>query len=338
MNIETATAEQILTIPLDEPERLFSREKHHEEFLQMAKKWHPDRNSDPGAGAVFAHITNLRNRAAAKARDNKWTEPNTLILHETSGRTIKFHYKRKHPFELGEMFIGQKVVVFRVPRGNRTNSMLVANGVKHMAGVRYPDNRMRAATEILMPHVLRQFTKPEHRTIIIDKSEGTILLRDLLTHCGGKLEAKHTAWIISSLLSTIAFFELSKLTHNGLSPETVFINPKLHTAHVLGGWWYAAEKGTKLTHLPPFSHPLASPTLRAKKVADQRLDLECVKEIGRICLGSEDAPKQMSRFLKLPSGSSGIAEYEAWGKVLVNIWGEKRRFTQLSVKESDVYP
>jgi hypothetical protein len=204
---------------------------------------------------------------------------------------------------------------------------------------------MRRDLGPFMPKPLRVFETERSRVAILEKPEDAVLLADLAAHLGGTIPARHVAWMVSSLLNIANFFAVAGLTHNALTTETVFVSPKGHAAYVLGGWWYATPAGLRLDMLPEATHALLPPATQAAKRADIRLDLECIRAIGRVLLGDAtgsglarraDVPRPMADFLRLPGPGSALEDYRTWNEVLRESFGP-RRFVALPVSFSDVY-
>jgi hypothetical protein len=152
--------------------------------------------------------------------------------------------------------------------------------------------------------------------------------------------------VVSSLLNLACFFEVISLTHNAISPETVFVTAKHHAAYLLGGWWYSAPAGSPIELVPEATCAVMPRSIATSKRADIRLDLESIRAVGRTILGDstglglvgrEDLPKPMANFLRLPSSGSAIEDYRAWGQALKDSFGS-RRFVELPVSSRDVYP
>lgn len=337
-------AAAILAIPDDEPERLFATpadviQRHR----YLIKQWHPDVNPDPQASAVMMRINALRDAAERKATCGTWSAPGLRSLRRRDGKLIQIRFRKAHKFELGEMLIGMALVTFII---DRKHEDLVTSGLRCIGSMRYPNATFRESLEPHMPKVEKMFETEESIVICIRKVSGEVLLTDLIAHLGGKIEPRHTAWILSSLLNLACYLEVSDMTVNGLTPSTVFVSPAMHQVSLLGGWWYAVGAGKLVKSLPPETYALASRRLRAHKVASGDLDLASIKAIGRACLGDPsggslrgraDLPSPFAQFLQLPSMKSAIAEYENWPKVLEASFGP-RRFHELKVTGDDVYP
>jgi hypothetical protein len=334
-------AAAILSIPETEPERLFTDPaKVGAEHLALRKRWHPDAGGD---AKVFAHIEALRRAAEQKAHKGLWQPPGMLDITDRYGKRVQIKYRARRPFELGEMFIGMGLVTYIIPRAHEA---LVLNGLQQIGKMRYPTETFRKSLEPHLPKVERAFETATDWVICIRKRPDEVLLADLIAYLGGRIDPKHTAWIISSLLNLTCFLDVSDMTLNSMSVSTVFVSPQKHSVSLYGGWWYAAGAGKLLTHLPPETAPLASSRLRAHKVASSDLDLQSIKAIGRACLGDPtggglrgraDVPSPFTQFLQLPAAKSAFAEYERWPKVLEDSFGP-RRYHELKITGEDVYP
>ncbi|MFX4865105.1 hypothetical protein ABTB62_20195, partial [Acinetobacter baumannii] len=78
----------------------------------------------------------------------------------------------------------------------------------------------------------------------IRKTPDQLLLSDVLSfYKTTPFPLAHAGWIINGLLNIACYLEHSRLTHNAISAETVFVSPLRHTVHLLGGWWYSTLVG-----------------------------------------------------------------------------------------------
>lgn len=337
-------AATILAIPANEPERLFqSAGTITNEYRQLVMVWHPDRNKSAEATSVFAHIGLLYRAARERIAKGVWNPPGIIEIVGRDGRKFLLRYLARRPFELGEMLIGKEIVTFIV---GRTHEDMVIHGLKMIGTMRYPNETFRKSLGPHLPTVTRTIETADHWVICMRKDPTEVLLADLIAHLGGRIEPKHVAWIISSLLNLACFLEVEDMTLNSLTAGTVFVSPQKHAVSLYGGWWYAQRSGKLIRHLPPETFPLASRRLREHKVASPELDIECIRAIGRACLGDAsggslrgrpDLPAPFTQFLQLPSSKSALVEYENWPKVLEASFGP-RRYHQLNITGEDVYP
>jgi len=346
-DFSTLSAAALLAIPEDRPERLFKGgvDDVKKAYRQLAMKWHPDRNRDPGAAAVFQHIGRMAEKAEERLALGDWPGKGTLRLAALDGKAYEITYLRRHRFELGTMYVASSVVAFEV---DRAHADLVQNAERAIEDLQYADDRMRAQ---IAPHLpgfpfAGAFQTASAYVIVMRKTPDLLLLRDVLDHFDARLDPRHVAWIVSSLLNLCCYFQHARITHNALSPDTCFISPLEHSVAVLGGWWYAAASGERMVAAPAHTLEWAPHDLLATRRADVRTDLELVRAIGRELLGDvtgtrlgrESSAKQaMINWLRLPASDNAIEEYRTWREQVLHDSFGARRFAELPLTQSDIY-
>lgn len=343
----TLSAGALLAMPEDLPERLFagSLADVKQAYRLLAMKWHPDRSADPDALAVFQHIRRLYEKAQQRIGLGDWPGRGSLRLDAIGGKTYEINYLRRHRFELGTLYLAGSVAAFVV---ERDHADLVGHAERMIRGLRFDDDRMRAQVAGLLPAwpFAGAFETADAYVIVMRKTPGLLLLRDVLEHSHGRLDPRHVAWIVSSLSNLCCYFRHAGFTHNALSPDTCFISPAQHSVAVLGGWWYAAPIGEPMAAAPAATLEWAPYDVLLSKRADIRTDLEGVRAIGRALLGDiagsrlareSGAPPAMIDWLRLPASGDPIDEYRTWrSRVLHDSFGA-RRFAELPLTQSDIY-
>lgn len=337
-------AKDILDIPLSEPERLFTRDNIRSEFNVLALRWHPDHSNDALAAPVLEHLVKLRNAASEKAANDIWNDdPDTILLREKGGKKFKLRFLKKREFELGTFYVCQNFIAYVVRPEFRD---LYDNALRTIKGLTFANGNMEKEVKKYVPRIHKNFEAEEGLVLVVDKAPDTILLSDLLDHLGGKIEAKHVAWMMSNLHNFTCYLRWAKLTHNGISVDSCLISPENHTLSVLGGWWYAAPAGAALKALPETSADVAPVDVLREKKADLRLDLEAIRALGRELLGdrsgaklekNKEIPKAMESWLSRPGTGNAVQDYKLWKeKVLRESFGPPK-FMTLSVSTSNVY-
>lgn len=344
----TLSAAALLTIPEDRPERLFkgAPDDVKKAYRLLAMKWHPDRSRDPSALAVFQHIARLADKAQAKIASGDWPGQGVLRLAAVDGKAYDIRYVRRHRFELGTMYVAGNVVAFEI---DRAHADLVRNAERAIDGLAYADAPMREQIARHLPAFpfAGAFETATAYLVVMRKTPGLLLLlRDVLDHFDGRLDPRHVAWVVSSLLNLCCYFQYAGITHNALSPDTCFMSPREHNVAVLGGWWYAARSGERMAAAPASTIAWAPHDLAITRQADIRTDLELVRAIGRellgditgVRLGRESAAKQaMINWLRLPASDNPIEEYRTWRTQVLHDSFGARRFAELPLTQSDIY-
>lgn len=349
-DIAKLTAGQILAIDAGEPERLFTGDKDilKGEFRTLAKLWHPDLNKDKKAKEVFARINALHAGAEEKLAAGAWTIPGLLRLTSNDGRAYELRYVKKHPFELGAFYIAKNLVAFVIEK--RLGDDLAANGLDAIKYIAYADDKMRKEFSGKMPELVKTFDTGEATVCVFKKDPDMVLLadlRDYIAQATGKpLDPKHAAWVMSRLHSLTCFLQTNGLTHNAIAAKTLFVSPAMHTAALLGGWWYAARENTNLKGLPGAALDNVPRDVLASGKATRRVDLELIRAVGRDLLGDrtgslilrdKKVPAPMAQWLTNSTSGDAFEDFRGWSdEVLKNSFGA-RRFTELKVSFSDVY-
>ncbi len=337
------------------PELLFSRKSTEakQEYRALALIWHPDHSKDAEAGAVFGHIASLYREALNKQKDGSWIEPfEKLEAQEpglkkfrlSSGEIISFEYLSIRSFELGLSYIGEHSVLFEL---RKEFYDLFCNGKRQMLGLRFENEAMCLEMANCLPQIQFSDTCENSCLLSVRKTPDQLLLADLLKQFPGKIEPiEHVGWILNVLYNIACYLSWSGLSHNAISPETVFVSPLRHSGMLLGGWWYARPRNARLIALPDFSLDFIPEDMIREKTADSRADLELIKAVGRSLLGDaagaslhfdEEIPESISSFLRLPSTGKAVADYKEWKyNVLEDAFGAPR-FVPMNLTSKDLY-
>lgn len=339
--ITSWTAVELLK--LTGPEQLYTGDSGlaKNEYRALAKRWHPDHEG--GNTEVFAHIKALFEQAEEKLKAGLWVTPGKMMITSIDGKTYELSFKKHHTIEIGDMYIGSRVIIYAV---DKANDDLFKNGLARIKSFKYPDGEVQKHLAGLLPKVRATVETVDKHFMVIEKPEGVVLLKDLLAHYGGALDPKHVAWIVSRLYNLGCYLRWAGLAHNDLALETIFIEPTAHAAYLLGGWWFTSELGKKLMAVPGSLVKHAPSSLLTEKVGSASFDLELIKLLGRQLLGSESGnklrldktlPRPMVNWLRTPTSGDSYAEFSTWkNKVLVDSFGA-RKFHKMDVTETSVY-
>jgi hypothetical protein len=346
MAIEELTAAEILAIPTHRPDKLFDNDADaaKKQFRELAMLWHADRNHSREAPAVFVHIKAIYDEAEKKIGTPSWTNSNKYELHIKNGRTVRRAYRVRREFELGTMYIGDAAVTYVL---NKSNGQLYRNAIMHITSFKYPDAATAQQFAPMLPSLETSFEAEEGFVIVIRKTKNVLLLRDILNHLG-TISDTQTAWIFSRLAALCCYLQTTaKLTHNDITPDTIFIDPIKHSVHLLGGWWYAAPIAARaLLGMSAHASLYGYPAGRTPK-PDFRNDLTLIRAVARELLGDVNGIKYRTAESKYPrpfvewlsAGTTGkaMADYQSWQKCRDESFGQ-RQFVVMQVDASTLYP
>lgn len=261
------------------------------EYRELCKVWHPDHNKEADAAKVFGHITALYERLdkelAAEANPAAAAKElyETLEISGKDGKKYSIRYYRSHKTDTGEMYVGAQMVTYFY---DKSSADICKAAVKNIKALRYADDKMREQCERYMPKLKSQVETADGTYLIIEKTPDLLSLRDVLDYSGGKIDIKHVAWIISSLLNIACYLEWAKVSHNAISLDNYFISPKFHSGALLGGWGFAVKVGAPLTVLPARTDAVIG---GGDDPASPRIDQMLIKAIGRELLGDPQGAK-----------------------------------------------
>lgn len=333
------TREEILRIT--QPSDLFPRDEEgvKKKYRALIKEWHPDvyRGDKEDANRVTEHLTMLYGRALRQLSEGVWGYKRQETV-RVGDKGVRFNYNHSFDFELGRALIGNTSLLFKVndPKNKFVPAFL--NTVKHF---NFADAAMEDEFSRYLPVLKESYA--DEGVFVLRKTEDVHCLRDVLAAAGGTLDSRHVAWILSSLYNLACYLHFSKLTHNGINLDNVYISPKYHSAMLLGGWWYAVPQGEPYLGMPMNVFDLLSPKAKVDKIAHYELDLASIRKIGRDLLGGlvsgsprpAGVPDALYNWLTGGKYHTPFEEYKKWNEVLDASWG-KRRFVVLDI-DMDMY-
>lgn len=343
--LNSMTAEGLLKIPADEPERLFTADAKamKAEYHHLLKKWHPDRTQAPQARDVMERLVKLYECGKEKLTADNWQVPGEIRFLKDDGSKSKLRYVKKTAFEYGDCYISRTLVTYVIRPEFRAE---YDHAVRMIKGVSYPDDRMRKEFERGLPQIDKAFTAQNGHVLIIKKDPEYVRVRDVLDYCGGKLDPKHVVWVMSCLYNLCCYFQVTGLTHNDISLDSLYIGPKAHVAALLGGWWFAQRKGDTLTALPDRTYNYAPPDVLRSGNADPRVDLTLLRVVGRELLADPrgvhlhkdpSIPRPLASWLRMPSCGNAIQGYGVWQTSTLQACFGPRRYTEMNITFDDVY-
>ena len=349
--LKDLTAEQILAIPKERPDRLFKFDNLKEDRRILHSIWHTDRSKHPKAKEVFQHIQALL-KVAEEQIENKswvgngiltWVHPPTCV---GDTRCIRFHYKKAHAFELGKMYVSNNYVVYVI---DQQYGKLVDNAIKQLANIKYINDKVKTEFTKYVPTIAKNYSNSDiGHVLMFNKTPDQVLLADLLDYMpDNKLPPRHTAWIMSSLLNQACFYITTNLVHNAILPSTIFVSPEFHSAMPIGGWWYARQDDDKLLSLPGEVINILPSKLLVDKKAKLDYNNRLIRATGIECLGDttrlgskllmdKDIPKPLLTWLRGAPADNAMKDYKGWNGVLDDCWG-KRTFVELKIDIEQVY-
>jgi len=340
------TAADILAISSGNPEALFqpALDAINKDFRALSKKWFPDLNKDPKAANVQMHLVELRDSAKRKLLRNEWQQAGFFTCQLSNGKTFRVRSDASRTFELGAVHISPSTLTYVVARDHAD---LFAHAVSMFSTLTFPNDKVKAVYAPCLPTDFKTYESPNNLILTVRKNNDDVLLRDLLPFMAKKDLGRHIAWVMSRLHEMVRYLDYAGIVHNAITMDTVLVSPHDHTISLLGGWWYAALVHQPLHAVPAEAEAYLSAEVLQTGLSDPKVDFEMIRAVGRELLGdrggtrlllNKQAPDPMIDYLRLPSSGDAQKDLADWYQdVLPKSYGA-RRFTELNVKYSDVYP
>lgn len=346
MNVKSLTASDILAISLDRPERLFTIDNLITEIRTLRSIWHPDRSKDPLAEQIFKRIQDLHKLAEERIANNTWDGPAKLSFKSVDGKTsFNFKYRRVTDIDIGKMYVGLTKLMYVIEPAYED---LFRNGIKMIENIKYPAEKFEKQFKRQMPNIIKVVNANIGFVVVMEKTEELVLLKDLLDYLpNNKMDAKHMAWIVSTLSNLTCFLEMNNIAHGAITPSNFWISPEHHSGVLLGGWWYARPANEKLIALPSETLSILPSSIFTDKLAKTSYDRMLIKAIGLECMGDKThtgstllkdstVPATVLNWLRSPSSVSAIEDYSKWSKARDDGFGP-RKFVELVVDVNKIY-
>jgi len=344
------SAEEILAIPIQEPEQVFARSADEitNTYREFVKKWFPDVNHHPKAADVFRHVTTLREKAKEKLVKGTWSEAGYVTTRLKDGRTLRIKSDKKFDFELGTAHISANAINYVI---NREHADLFQNAIKRIGALTFlkngkPDAKLKDVYSPSLPIAYKTYETDDTFILTVKKKPDDIRLRDLLPRLPKDTCAKHVAWITSRLHEMVRYLDHAGISHNAITLDTVFASPSDHTIGLFGGWWYAAAFGEPLKAVPGETTDYLPDTGSKPILADGKPDREMIRAAARELLGdrggtrliaTKAAPQPMTSYLRMPSSGNAQKDIQDWYQSVLPPSFGARRFTELPLSYSDIY-
>ncbi|MGE0251122.1 MAG: hypothetical protein AB7G80_07590 [Dongiaceae bacterium] len=276
----------ILAIPADMPSGLFDatdEEGIKAKYRDLCRVWHPlADHGDADAAKVFAHISTLYKLAKARLGISVTAPGAETLRIAATGKVYNIKYRRRHVTDTGFLYTGDQLVTYHFTPDNED---LAKAARKNIAKFSYANAAMEKECARYLPKMKAFLETKDGAYLIIEKTPDLILLRDVLDYCKGKMDPRHAAWVINSLLNLGCYLSWAGMTHNAISLDSYFISPRHHSGALLGGWEFAAPIGAKLAALPHRSQMIASSASGDVFTADPKLDQKLIRALGRELMG-----------------------------------------------------
>ncbi len=296
-------------------------------YMALMLKYHPDRCDDPRAAEASAVI----NTMYGKLKKSRCM--NEKMFHRAGAPVMPVNYFFSAEHEYGTEFIGERELFFLISRD--AEDCFFSSPAKDGFFFReFLPAGVMAQAEIFLPHIRDIFRTDEGLLIRALKLREELPLTAVADFYGGKLPARHAAWIVSRMLGMCCYAEVRGIVLNCIAEENLLIDPKEHVVRIGGGWWFAAENGGRLIGVQSAVFDNMPVSSKTDGIARHVTDIECVKAVCRHIL-PDDAPDAIRNFAESISSASAVEEMDKWDCALKYAFGG-RKFCNMNVSLPDI--
>jgi hypothetical protein len=331
------TADQILEVPIDNPERLFSEKEIKQEYHSFLKKWYlPAARNEPKANQVMMRLRRLYEVGTDKIKYDTWEEPGIYRIVYRNGDITRFRYTYRYQNGPDEIVTDGNMNIWEIiPESSRD---LIDNQITVINSLRFLPVKLRVEFEHKVPSVVPNTVNLDSGKFAYYYQNNMHALKSVVEYT--HIAPEHVAWILSELYNLNCFFAYSGVCHNNLSLKTVFIDPDNHAVRTPIGWHYSALIGKKIPVLLSHMVPLVPSQVLANKIADHRIDLNSVRSIARELLGITPGNSRASElqpmrgWLMQPTSGNPYQDYKEWEVIREQTFGP-RKFTKWDFNLND---
>jgi len=245
------------------------------------------------------------------AADQKADAADDTFLWNSYHETEEFYSREGKKIIIDYMFYAREDgVPFYVAKSsviyifNPEDSAKVEKMTGAISRLEYPSADIRNLTKYF-PTVKSRMVLEDGRILVaVSKPENVYPL-----FAFGNLRPKHVAWIVSRMENFCCLFEYNGIVQEGISLNSVFINPRTHEAYLYGNWWMA----------------------RAKKNERDQADLKALRVVADRLMGEykEEAPQEFIDFIQNAPAEDAYTDFELWDTVIEDGFGG-HKFTVFS--------
>lgn len=221
-----------------------------------------------------------------------WDQGVTVRFRADDGSDVDVKYLFHSETDGIEMFVARESVIYVFPA---TKLSYIEKMQEQVGRLSYPPAAIKDLGKSF-PLVKARIKLSDGRVLLaVSKPENAYPL-----FAFGRLEYEHVAWIISRMENICCVLEYSEIAHNGLSLESLFINPKTHEAFLYGNWWMAEKKSSL-----------------------NKGDLEAVRKIAKQLLGGSVSgiPEKFAAFVEGRPSADAYQDFSKWDEVIETALG-----------------
>lgn len=242
---------------------------------------------------VLQYVRHMADEESEKA-DTAFLPGNgrSVSYDAADGKTVNIEYYFYTEDDGVEIYSALESVVLIFGAGQKHKAETMK---RNLSLIRYPSADIKNLSRFF-PAIMAELDLADGgRLIAVSKPENAFPLYSF-----GNIRKEHCAWIISRLENLCCVLEFSSIRHNGINLSSVYINPRMHDAYLLGGWWKAGDASGRMN-----------------------TDLIDLRKTAKKVLGSyyDSVETEYKNFLTGFPAADAFADFAVWDKVLEKVFG-----------------
>ena len=319
------TAKQILAFTRYSD--LFTKDPK-KELKVLQHYWHPDRNKDPLANDVFAHIMLLYHMT------NTPVKVSDVAYVNMNGENCTFRYFTSETLSFGKAYYTNGAVCYVF---DQDNEFLIDHFKKNLSSIeKHINANFKDKYAFAIPSIYE--IKSPTNILILKLTKDLVPLSLVYKYYNQKLNPCMAAWIISRMFDFSMMLHVNQMVGNGFSMSTCFVHLKDHRMTDLTSFFYATPISGKLHALNADAIDFYPHDCLTKKQADPKCDVALIKRLGIQLLGDPsgvgnilskdpEIPEPILKFLQSTGSNQKHQHYIDWQhKVLVDAYGKRKFF------------
>lgn len=229
-----------------------------------------------------------------------WGSAEEVRFETAGGDPVNIRYLYSFEDDAGKVFLTRKNAIFIYGKDKKVYAEKVLWSIGELS---FPPADMKGLAECF-PDLIGKYDLSDGGVMLVFSRPENLFPLSMF----GSLTPEHAAWVVSRLENICCVLKYSELVHGGISEHSVWINPFIHHAVLMGHWHSAVKSGIA----------------RVKDGEDA--DLICLRKTAERILGihKNEAPQAMLEFLKDKPASDAYLDFEKWDEVIDKGFGGRR--------------
>lgn len=242
---------------------------------------------------MLQYLRSAADLAADSAPERMWLNTENVYFYTTDETKISISYLFYSKQNDVDTYVTKQSIVFVFNPNDISKAQKMTEGLQRLE---YPAADIKNLKKYFPSVVLRNTLQDGSLLVAISKPENVYPV-----FAFGNVKPEHAAWMVSRMENLCCVLEYSGLVHNGITVDSVYVNPRTHEGYLYGGWWNSY----------------------AKTDPSDNKDLWAIRDTADKILGEykNDAPKEFRNFIKNAPAADAYSDFLLWDNVIEKGFG-----------------